>query len=77
MVIWMGISRPEKLLPKKVGKILDFPAEPVIIETEKTDRGEEGPMDRLRRAKVHIFPVCASSAGACAVSIAEYRFIQR
>ena len=24
-------------------------------------------MDRLGRAKVHIFPVCASSAGACAV----------
>ena len=34
-------------------------------------------MDRLGRAKVHIFSVCASSAGACAVSIAEYRFIQR
>jgi hypothetical protein len=31
MVIWMGISRSEKLLPKKVGKILDFPAKPVII----------------------------------------------
>ena len=34
-------------------------------------------MDHLGRAKVHIFPVCASSAGACAVRIAECRFIQR